>query len=188
MTYNYIEIGTADFRYLAGSAPGPGISIEPVKHYLDRLPTAKDCIKLNAAITEQSGTAQVWYMPESVIEAYNLPKWVKGCNSMHEPHPTIKDRFADLITEMHAYEVQTITAADLCNDYNVSRIRHLKVDAEGYDAFIVMEFLKVKLRIDKITLEVNELADKRELTKLHQMLIQRNYTVKGVKSDWVCTL
>ena len=40
MHYNFIEIGTSDFRTIAETATNDktGLCVEPLKHYLDALP------------------------------------------------------------------------------------------------------------------------------------------------------
>jgi hypothetical protein len=50
MRYDFIEIGTSDFETLLQESSGVGLSIEPLKFYLDNLPN-----KDNVMITES------WY-------------------------------------------------------------------------------------------------------------------------------
>ena len=61
MKYNFIEIGTSDFRTLATDTEKTGISIEPVKEYFDNLPTREGLIKINAAVSDVSGEGQMYY-------------------------------------------------------------------------------------------------------------------------------
>jgi hypothetical protein len=80
-----IEIGTSDFRTQAGLVEG--IFIEPVKYYFDRLPV---CNKMNVAVSNTDGEINIYYIPAEVIEQHNLPKWLRGCNSVNEIHQTVK--------------------------------------------------------------------------------------------------
>lgn len=182
MRYNYIEIGTANFDYLAGLEQGPGISIEPVAHYLNEIPTAPNCIKLNVAILEYNGVAVVHYVNPLMLSVLGLPKWVAGCNSINAPHPTIKEKFADQYDSLVKKEtVMAITAEDLCEQYDVSEITFLKVDAEGFDVDIVMAFLRLDIPIKKFQFELNELSESHSI--VIDSLIERGYKIDRHKSD-----
>jgi len=90
MNYNFIEIGTSDFRTLADRMKGPGISVEPIRKYLYRLPEKEDCFKVTAAISNYNGFIDVHYLTEEKINELGLPNWAKGCNSVNGPHKTIQ--------------------------------------------------------------------------------------------------
>ena len=89
MKLDYIEIGTSDFDALVEKHEGNGISIEPLKFYLDALPKKENNIKINAAVSNFIGKIKVYYIHPNDIINYNLPSWVRGCNSISEPHPQI---------------------------------------------------------------------------------------------------
>jgi hypothetical protein len=86
--YDFIEIGTSDFDTLIETSNDDtiGISIEPIKHYLDRLPNKKNIIKVNAACSDSNENLKIYYISVEDIQKYNLPYWVRGCNSVNKPH------------------------------------------------------------------------------------------------------
>ena len=66
MKYDFVEIGTSDFDTLIESATDAtvGLSIEPVKHYLDRLPDRPGVRKIWSAISadDVKSMLQVYYV------------------------------------------------------------------------------------------------------------------------------
>ena len=68
--YDFIEIGTANFDTLIESVDEgiTGISIEPLTCYLDQLPNRNDVVKVNAALSDVDGTADIYYIDQSTIE------------------------------------------------------------------------------------------------------------------------
>lgn len=143
--YDYIEIGTSDFdTEIAKNDDKVGISIEPIKYYLDRLPNKPNCIKLNLGISNYVGTCVVNYLSEKTIEQYNLPYWVRGCNSINAYHKTVNDlcmsKGLDIqqISEKDSVNVTTLYA--LMNDVSVDGVYFLKIDTEGHDTVILENF------------------------------------------------
>lgn len=178
--HDFIEIGTSDFDTLIESSNDNtiGISIEPIKYYLDRLPNKKNVIKVQSALTTTDGFVDVYYIEDSKIKEHNLPWWVRGSNSINNPHPfAIKEIGEDLYNELVTIEkVPTISWETLINTYGVSSIGHLKIDTEGHDHIIFRDFLNYcELNSfpipDKITLEYHDgVSNKVELDKLIQTL------------------
>ena len=107
LLFDYIEIGTSDFRTLSQSQ-GKGISVEPVKVYYDNLIITEGSYKLNVAISDHIGKCTVyWVNPDKIA---NEPDWVRGCNSINKPHPTMLKKYPHLV---EAKEVGVITMAVL---------------------------------------------------------------------------
>jgi FkbM family methyltransferase len=174
-----VEIGTSDFRTEAGKVEG--IFIEPVKEYFDRLP---DCNKLNIAISNYTGEVDVYYIEPSDIEKHNMPNWVRGCNSINKPHPTVVKYGYLPYVKTHRVKVRKIK--DVLKDFEVSEIDFLKIDTEGHDAVILNDFLDTVDFLPKhIKFESNELSSKKEIDKLLKRL-EKNYKVTKVKNDYVC--
>ena len=67
-----VEIGTSDFRTLAGEKDG--LFIEPISEYFDRLP---NCKKENVAVSDYEGEIDIYYIPSHVIQRENLPNWLQ---------------------------------------------------------------------------------------------------------------
>jgi hypothetical protein len=143
--YDFIEIGTSDFdTEIEKNDNKVGISIEPIKYYLDRIPNKQNCIKLNLGISNYNGKCVVNYLSEETIRKYNLPVWVRGCNSINSYHKTVTSLCNDLgidiekITEKDSVEVSTLYSLiiKLC----ITGIYFLKIDTEGHDTIILKKF------------------------------------------------
>ena len=73
---DFLEIGTSDFDTCIEHASDTtkGISVEPIKFYIDRLPNPKNVKKVNAAIspTNSEKDSFMYYIPhETIIERLN---------------------------------------------------------------------------------------------------------------------
>ena len=145
MFNDFIEIGTSDFdTEIEKNDNKVGISIEPIKYYLDRIPNKINCIKLNIGISNYNGKCVVNYLSEKTIHKYNLPGWVRGCNSINSYHTTVtilcKEKGVDIekISEKHIVEVSTLytVMTKLC----ISGVYFLKIDTEGHDVIILKKF------------------------------------------------
>jgi hypothetical protein len=143
--YDYIEIGTSDFdTEIEKNDERVGISVEPIKYYLERLPNKQNCIKLNLGISNYTGTCVVNYLSEQTIKENNFPSWVRGCNSVNSYHKTVSDLCVskgidiEKISERDHVNVTTLHA--LMNDWSVEGVYFLKIDTEGHDTVILEKF------------------------------------------------
>jgi len=167
-TFNFIDIGTADFRYTEAAPDETGIYVEPLKYYLDKIPDCANCVKENVAISSPAGTVSIFYVPEELIYKHKLPHWIKGCNSINNYHPTVVNRLQknnlDVDSIIKKLEVPCITLADLFKKHNVTHVQKLKIDTEGHDCHIVMQLVDYmqsnNIRVDKLIFETNKLSDK----------------------------
>ena len=174
--YDFIEIGTSDFDTLIETSNDNtvGISIEPIKYYINRLPDKPNVIKVQAALSTTDGEVDVYYIEDSKIEVNNLPWWVRGSNSINNPHPfAIKELGEELYNSLVTIEkVPTISWKTLIDTYNVGSVDYLKIDTEGHDHIIFKDFLdyckKHSFPIpSKITLEYHDgVSNKVEIDKL----------------------
>jgi FkbM family methyltransferase len=175
-----IEVGTSDFNTLAGKEHG--IYIEPIKQHYDNLP---NCIKENVAISNYNGKATMYYIPNHLIEQHSLPRWVKGCNSIHIPHKSLNE-YSKYI---HHAEIQVLRMIDIITKYNVNHIDYLKIDTEGHDCIILNDYLDtIDIRPLKIMFEYNVLSNKDSVLELIKRLTTLGYECKECKTDVVCTL
>lgn len=143
MKYDFIEIGTSDFRALA-FGDLRGISVEPVPVYFNALPDRAGLIRLNVAVSDHSGTCIVYYCDPDVIKARALPNWLRGCNSINAAHPTASGysvTFPDLVKTK---EVQVISVTKLMSNHSVTEVDLLKIDTEGHDCVILKNLLSQK--------------------------------------------
>lgn len=186
MRYNFVEIGTSDFRYLAGSYAGRGISVEPRQEHLDRLPDLDDVTKVCAAIGTESGSATLYMMPDEVIDQKHLPKWVRGCSSIGRMHPALSERFKAIYERnVEQREVRMITFDQLISDHDITSIFYLKVDTEGMDVDIVNAALDSGIDIQRIRYEDNGNCSRKDADQLYNRLVSTGYKMRLDGSDVV---
>lgn len=174
-----IEIGTSDFRTLAGQIEG--LFIEPVKEHFDRLP---DCNKENIAISNYEGEIDIFYIPAEVIKQHNIPNWTRGCNSINEPHPSLK-QWNHLITS-HKVKVERIKT--VLERHNIKSISLLKIDTEGHDCVILNDYLDtVETLPETIQFEANTLSVEKDVKAVVKRLESKGYYCSRVKFDMVCS-
>jgi len=142
MHYDFIEIGTSDFDTLIETANDDtvGISVEPLKCYLDNLPNPKNVKKINCAISADNsqGYVDVYYIPDEIVKKNNLIWWVKGCNKVgyyHYNHALCRDL---VVIEKNVLQ---IPISQLFIDNSVDSVDFLKIDTEGSDCFILHHLL-----------------------------------------------
>lgn len=184
MKYDFIEIGTSDFRTLIEKADDRtiGLSIEPIKQYLDNLPNKPLVTKANYAISDIKGEVEIYYVDPGNIAKYNLPTWVRGCNSINRPHPTVKkmlgEKYETIIT---IDKVKVITWEDIIRIYDVEGIKTLQIDTEGHDGVILENYYKEcilypNILADNIIFEYNELSNKLKLENIIHKFKNLGYT------------
>jgi hypothetical protein len=190
MIYDFIEIGTSNFDTLIESASDDtvGLSIEPIRHYLDTLPNKPNVKKINVAVslTNIEEMVEVFFVPEDIIDEKNFPLWLKGCNSIgsyhfqhHQRHPAYdKENILDLVkTEL----VRSVPIGKLFDEYDVTGVNYLKIDTEGSDCDILQhyyEYLKTKPKSyypKKIRFESNELTPRDKVEKVRALLNSIGY-------------
>lgn len=203
--YDFIEIGTAFFDTLIEKADDKqyGLSIEPITEYLDKLPNKKNVTKINGAVVadEDSDGLDVYYITEEVIDKYNLGIWMKGCNSVGKPHdfhtgyypcpwtwhhhkdrkslPTYDLLSAGLVTKK---KIPCYTYKNLIDNYNIGKVKELKIDTEGYDCKILDSVLnyyndKKDLLPGLISFESNAHSDESSVKEITERLINIGYTI-----------
>jgi hypothetical protein len=210
--YDFLEIGTSDFETEIQKCDhnAVGISVEPMKIYLDRLPNKPNTIKVNAAIIADENITEIdtYFVPEETIRNLNLGTWLKGCNSVGKPHDFHTGYYPDprawhennhfdfqpinLLEEgyVKVEKVEALTFKKLVERYNVKKIKYLKTDTEGYDPKIlnyVLDFYNENNMLenlpDVIYFEWNKHCDKEELEQIKQRLEYHDYEV-GLRSEY----
>ncbi len=181
MRYDFIELGTSDFdTILQESTTEIGLSIEPLKIYLDNLPNKDNVIKVNCAISDKDGMVDVYWIDPKDIENYGLPNWLKGCNSIIEPHPSTVKELKDRNLE-HIYkksECKSLTWSTVVEVYDIKYVEYLKIDTEGHDCFIINNILDSNTTLPKkILFENNILSDENHVLSTLERLKKYGYTV-----------
>lgn len=140
MDFDFIEIGTSIFDTLCQSCSDTekGISVEPIKSYLDQLPNKTNVTKVQTAITANrtSDFVDIYYFPESVIDDWS--RWgdksaLKGCNSIGKYHDWHKGWEQYVTIE----KVPLLNIDEFLTNQNVRGIKYLKIDTEGHDCVIM---------------------------------------------------
>jgi FkbM family methyltransferase len=192
--YNFIEIGTSNFdaELQKCDDSATGLSIEPLQHYLDDLPNRINVRKICAALSNKPGFLNFHHVKPEIIRENKLPSWVRGCNTLDNPHPTIKKllgkRYDQLIT---VSQVRVITWDDLIEENEIESIELLKVDTEGHDGIIIHEYLNCceknhKLLAKKIIFECNGLVPKNIENDNVARLKKFGYSVNRIANDYIC--
>jgi hypothetical protein len=184
--FDFIEIGTSNFSTEIERASDDirGLSVEPIRKYLDDLPNKKNCIKFNAAISNYRGLAKIYYISEENIETYHLNKVFIGCNSLNNPHPTVKNYLhshnlnpEELIT---SETIEVYQFKDLVEQFDISGCYYLKIDTEGHDTIILNDYLEYcrhypYLLAHVIMFETNCLSSKNDIDQVINQLFDFGY-------------
>lgn len=140
---DWIEIGTSDFETLIQTAPDSeiGFSVEPLSYYLHRLPTRMNVTKVNCAISFDNTETpiEIYYIPGNIIDKQNLPQMLRGCNSVGKYHYYHKHLNLEHLVVKET--VPQIPIAKFLAQHNIRGIKHLKIDTEGGDCYILNNLL-----------------------------------------------
>lgn len=177
-----VEIGTSDFRTRAGQVDG--LFIEPVREHFDRLP---DCRKENVAISNTEGFIEIYYIPSEVIAKHHLQNWVRGCNSVHKPHPTLVKMGLEHLIKRSLVKVERIKT--VLERHQITHIDELKIDTEGHDLIILNDFLDTcDIRPPYIQFESNVLSSKVAIEAMVNRLTALGYKCRQHQFDMICRL
>jgi FkbM family methyltransferase len=196
MFVDFIEVGTSDFdTEIQKMDTRIGLSIEPIKYYLDRLPNKYGCTKLNIAISNTQGKSKVYYVKEENIKKYDLPHWVRGCNSMGKYHPTVEKLLSNKgLNPLHIideYDVDVKTLMDVVEENKINSIYYLKIDTEGHDTYILEKYGQKlqelqeinRLKPHMILFESNELNDQTRVMNILEQYGKLGYDVVSTGHD-----
>lgn len=196
MNLDFLEIGTCNFKTLIQQATDKtvGISVEPIKYYLDSLPNKKNVIKLNYAISvdDKEHDVDIFYIPEYIIKEKKLSRKIKGSNRIGSLHPAIKLLLKDkkiTSTDIVIEKIKSIPINNLLEQYNIESIKLLKIDTEGNDCFILSsleKYLKTKSEIyypEEIIFETNFLSPKFLVDEILEKYKKIGYEIVSRKLD-----
>ncbi len=181
MYFDFVEIGTSDFEVGENNIIDHSkqyLFVEPLKFYLEKLPTGPNITKANCAITDKETTLEMFFIEEENILKYNLPLWVKGCNKLGSEHPTVKKLIKENNLPQHIItrlSIECLTFKTLIQKYNISKIDKLKIDTEGHDHVILKDVIKLlidnEITINSITFEYIQVFENTfELDRLSKFL------------------
>ena len=196
MKYDFIEIGTSDFDTEIQNCDDDkiGLSIEPLIHYLDNLPNKKNVTKVNAAVSNYNGFVDIYYLNEEIIKKFDLPDYVKGQNSIGNPHPEILHWFVRGLTneDISKKNVPVINFETIIKKYNVESLELLKVDTEGHDCIIMEDYLGYvsnnhNLLAKKIIFESNILSNQASVNSIINKCVSLGYTIVKIGENTILT-
>ena len=134
----FIEIGVSDFNTLEQLLNNgwKGLMVEPYDLVYNRLPNHPNLTKEKVAIDTKNGFADFWIVEDVDIwqnsqEVVGMSCLVDSPGALHEP--VYEGRKKTL-------QVQTIRLDSLLEKHRVSRIDLLKIDAEGKDVEILLDY------------------------------------------------
>lgn len=182
MNYDFIEIGTSDFRCMAFDQNLRGISVEPVPVYFNALPDRIGLIRLNAAISETSGYCTVYYCDPHVIQEFKLPNWLRGCNSIHTPHPSVKPYHDKNPLLVRTKEIRVVSITEFMSNHSVTDVGFMKLDTEGHDCVILKKlFLQKEIpNIREIQFESNSLTNESDVKEVIELSAKHGYKHRHV--------
>jgi len=186
MHYDFIEIGTADFHTEIEKAAATtcGLSVEPVLYYLNKLPSQPLVHKVLAAISDQDGWADCYYIPEAMIDRHFPGQWeLKGNNAINAYHPQALHHVqaAGLNpAEIFAHvRVPKFSFSTLAGMYQVTSINLLKTDTEGHDCVIINNYVewaqKTRCFAKEVIFETHHLTPADQITHTIQNLTNIGY-------------
>lgn len=195
MHFTFVEVGTSDFETLIQECKDcteQGISVEPIRTYLDRLPNKPNVRKVNVALSDTNGSAKFFHIPPEIIEKQGFPLWMKGCNSIHVPHPTVYNTLKHWNYNPMDFIVSQIvpiwTPEKLIETYSITSVGFLKLDCEGHDGVVLNSWLdcasnNINLLPQTIEFETNELGSSEEHVqkkKVVDRLVQIGYKLDKI--------
>lgn len=200
----FLEVGTSDFNTMLemyqNSPDATGISMEPLKFYLDSLPDHPQVKKLAAAlVSEPSPNIDVYYIKPEIIadEKNDIKDFMKGCNSVGKPHdyhlhyntfstgPYEGDNARNLIEEglVEVSKVPCYTYKQLMEIYDIDYFDTVKLDTEGTDAILLESILDYheetgKLLPKYIDYETNLHNKLEDIQKVTKRLLSLGYSIQ----------
>jgi FkbM family methyltransferase len=180
MKYDFIEIGTSNFETIIQqcSNESKGLSIDPVKEYLNDLPNKTNVKKLNYAISDKDRPGKVFHITKDTIKNFcedrgldfKMYAYIQGCNSINKPHPAqlkLIDKFNLPNKIISESDIKILSFESLIREQEVDSCDLIKIDAEGHDATILKSYLSALEKKNtkpakKIIFEINPLSDKED--------------------------
>jgi len=192
---HFVEIGTSDFNTCIQDATDGtwGMSVEAVASYFNKLPDKPGVRKVHQAVSDRSGTIDIYYIPPATIQQLRLPHWVRGSNSVNKVHPKVLRELQTrkIVNPESYFAKDTVRVTDmetLLKEQNVATFQYLKLDTEGHDCVILQSLLRACERNRawfprKILFETNLLTPTKEVDETCALFEQQGYKVKRGKPD-----
>ena len=125
----FIEVGSCYFDTLTylSNYGWRGVIVEPIKKHLDRLEQRPNIHYINAAVDVVNGTREIKMASDDKIAQDSD---FAGMSSFISENPILTERLL----------VNTITFEDIFNLTGITQVDYLKIDAEGYDGYLLLNY------------------------------------------------
>jgi FkbM family methyltransferase len=157
------------------------------------LPDKPGVRKVHQAVSDRSGSIDIYYIPADTIEQLRLPQWVRGSNSVNKVHPKVLRELQTrkIVNPESYFAKDTVRVTDmetLLKEQNVATFQYLKLDTEGHDCVILQSLLHACQRNRawfprKILFETNFLTPKKNVDETCALFEQQGYKVKRGQPD-----
>jgi FkbM family methyltransferase len=134
----FIEIGSADFDTLIPLAKNgwKGMIVEPVTKLINSVEKVDGVIYENVAVWDKEGTTTIKY-----FDFEEMPEWAKGVGKINEVGNTLAyNRHPEWNKYIKTQEAPMVRLDDLITKHNISNIDLLKIDIEGGEKTILMDY------------------------------------------------
>jgi len=192
---DFIEIGTSDFdTEIEKKDDKVGVSIEPIKYYLDRLPNKRNCTKLNMAISDKTGTCQVNFVADDTVQKLQLPWWVRGCSCINSYHQSVlklcQEISIDFASIISSETIPMHTLYEVVQTLTFDGLYLLKIDTEGHDPVILKKFVQDfcgdrRLLPHVLQFESNVLSTTEAVDEIIQLFLNLGYDLTYRGTDTV---
>jgi FkbM family methyltransferase len=187
MKYDFVEIGTCDYHtLLEGCHPSQtGLSVEPIKTYLDRLPDKPNVTKVNVAISSENKTVDLFWVEPHNQDKYNL-SFTKGWGTILKPHRGHSEAQMMLDTGMLTnHRIEAITWTTLAERYQIETVDLVKIDTEGHDCVVVNSILDSAVHPHRMEFETTHCPpDELEQTFTRLQLLGYKLIANGEDAVW----
>ena len=157
----FIDIGANDGKTLSNTyflekeLSWSGLAVEPSPKVFKRLKVNRNCILLNACISDESGTAEF-------LELSGHTEMLSGLvDKYHQKHlKRIDDEINEFSGEKNYIQVPCYRLEDIMKEYKLNKIDYLNIDIEGGEFDLLRSINFDNIEIDVIGVENNYKEDK----------------------------
>jgi len=172
----FIDIGANDGKTLSNTyflekeLSWSGLAIEPSPKVFKRLEVNRNCILLNACISDESGTAEF-------LELSGHTEMLSGLIDKYDQKhlKRIDDEIQEFSGEKNYIQVPCYKLEDVMKEYKLNKIDYLNIDIEGGEFDLLKSINFDDIEIDIIGVENNYKED-----KIKNYLYQYGYSLIAI--------
>lgn len=205
MKYDFIDIGCghqAVSSDIFGTADNIiGLYVEPIKQYLDILPTGKNIFKENCAIYDYDGETTfnaliydnpVYFSQDDMNELFINREKMNDYQRkyLNSGQSSFSDLTNITIDAPQKITIKTLTLESLFKKYNVTEVYNLKIDVEGYEENLLIQLYnlmannKIKI-LNELKFECNYMSNEKRLYEIAGLFADDfGFTYEYVRHQW----